>query len=188
MLSSGRRSRSSFAVFMRWFALLSAAALAALTAAGCGVAGIPSSDCSFKPSQCGGVAMSTLCPTGGACTVDAAPATCGPSSCTVEAMQKLTIPLDTVALGSAPDILFRVVGGTVLASNLHLTIDGKELVGMDDPASAPYFRVRWADASSAPKKLELSFTGAPGTNEVELHFDDVDCRMAERSACHGGGA
>lgn len=187
MLFRVRNSGSSSAFSARALALLAAAALVALTAVGCD--GLPpASDCSFKPSTCTSITMAVLCPASGACTVDSAPAKCTETSCTLESGQKLTIPLDGIDIAAKPDLLFKLVGANLAEGNLHMKIDGKELPGVAEPAAAPYFLVKWADASSAPKALEVSFVAGPGPQEMEVLLSDVQCHLDELSACHSGGA
>ena len=182
MLSSVRNPLSRFAFSACAFALL------ALTTIGCGTP--EPVDCAYLPSKCPGVSFSRLCPNGGGtCTVDAAPATCDESTCTLGPNQKLTIPLDGLMItGSTPDLLLRFRDAFVPAKDVHVLIDGTEVEAVEDETTSPYLRVSWTSAATEPKKIEISFTTATGPERVDVSFSAVDCKLNELSNCHSGGA
>lgn len=185
MLSFNRNSRDL--VFARArarvIALLATTAFLALSAIGCEL------DCSYQPSRCLFISLNTLCASDGGCTVDAQPASCTGAGCALAPAQKLTIPLDSLTLtGLTPDLLITFAGGSVLATDVHAVIDGKAVAVREDETVSPTFVVKWADATTVPKKLDLTFTGGTAAVQVELHFEQLGCRMAELSACHSGGA
>ena len=148
-------------------------------------------DCSTEPSQCPYIPLTALCPDSSSCTLDGAPIACTPSSCRLEVGQTLSFPLDAAKVSSAtPDLLIHFAGGAVKPADVHARIDGVEVAAEATSARDPYVQIKWTvSASSAPKKLELSFSGGAGVaSDVDVSFADIACEDAERAACHGGGS